>query len=202
MDKTPVARQTVKARKMEDHLPTDGPGREDMAKLLAMTFGDAWKAQEKWERKKQGRGPFHRWIGAHELVDLHDRHRDGDKAAITEAFFLCSINSLPLPRWVEMSYLESYREVRQYRAKSWDDVFGLPNPKGTHLETKKQEREFGLTIYNHIKQLKKDNPDIAIDGALFEKVGKKFAIGGKTKTETYYYKWKNFLEKSRVKTKV
>ncbi len=193
MDK-PVAKQTVKARMIEDHLPIEGPGRKDMQKLLSMTFGDAWKAQEKWEKRNKGRGPFHRWIGAHELLDLYDLHRAGNQAAITEALFVCAINSLPLPRWLEMAYLEAYREVRQYRARHWDDVFGLPHPKHTHHGAKRQEREKSLMIYHHIKQLKMDNPDIAIDGALFEEIGRKFAIGGKTTTEGYYYQWKNKLE--------
>jgi len=87
-----------------------------------------------------------------------------------------------------MAFLSSYRQVRHYRAKSWDDVFGQPHPKGIHLKTKRQEREKPHSVYRIIEQIKKEDPSTAIDGALFERVGKELGIGGKTLTENYYYK--------------
>ncbi len=40
-----------------------------------------------------------------------------------------------------MSFLAAYRKVRQYKAKSWDDVFGNPHPKGAHLGARRQKRK-------------------------------------------------------------
>ena len=183
---------------LDEHLPTEGPGRDDMMQLFAWTFEDALNAQEEWEDRYgqniRGRGPFFRWLGASELRELYETYRSGDSTAIIEALYVCSLNSLPIPRWCEYSFLASYRKVRRYKAKGWNDVFGRPHPKGTHLETKKQELEKSLLVYRRIKNIKKEDPSTPVDGALFERVGKEFAIGGKTLTEEYYYKWKNRLE--------
>ena len=183
---------------LEEHLPTEGPGRDDMLKMSTWDFEEARDAQEDWAKRygpnKVGRGPFFRWVGVQELRELYDIYRTGDSGAITEALFVCALNSLPIPRWCEVAYLEAYRKVRHYKAKSWDDVFGHPHQKGAHLGAKRQEREKGILVYNRIRQIKEDNPSTPIDGYLFETIGKEFAIGGKTLTEGYYYKWKNILE--------
>ena len=182
------------SKRLEDHLyhlPNEGPGYDDLKQLYAWTFADAEKTQEEWEnRNKRGRGPLFRWIGAQELKELFEVYRTGNIKAIIEALFVCCLNSLPIPRWCENGYLSAYRKVRQYKAKSWDDVFGQPHPKGMHIAPKRQEREFGWKVYRRIQQIKKDHPSTAIDGALFERVGREFAIGGKTLVEEYYYKEK------------
>ena len=173
-------------------LPTEGPGRNDLKKLYEWSFEDAWEAQEEWEASHgQGRGPFFRWMGAQELKQIYDMYKTGYKHAVTEGLYTCALNSLPMPRWLEMAYLGAYRTVRHYKAKSWDDVFGRPHPKGTHLGTKKQERDFAWKVYRRIQQIKQDNPSIPIDGFLFERIGKELGIGGKTLTEEYYYIEKN-----------
>ena len=174
-------------------LPAEGPGRDDMMQLYAWNFDDAWKAQEEWEmNNKEGRGPFARWAGAQELKELFVQYRTKKNAAlIIEALYVCSINSLPIPRWCQMAFLASYRKVRQYKAKSWDDGFGMPHTKGTHLGAKRKRREFSWQVYRRIEQITKDDPSIAIDGVLFERIGKELGIGGKTLTEEYYYAEKN-----------
>lgn len=199
---------------LHDHLPIEGPGRDDLMQLYAWSFEDAMRVQAQWEKEhgapfdehidgllrgkilqRTGRGPLFRWLGAQELKELYDLYQAGNLQTITEALFVCSQNSLPIPYWCEIAYSAAYRKVRQYKAKSWDDVFERPHPKGTHLGTKRQEREKGISVYMRVKQIKEDDPSVAIDGWLFERVGKEFGIGGKTLTEEYYYKWKNFMEK-------
>ncbi|HNQ64722.1 MAG TPA: hypothetical protein PKW92_06740 [Smithella sp.] len=178
------------------HLPNEGPGYDDLKQLYAWSFDDAWKAQNEWKAKNtRGRGPLFRWLGAQELKELYNTHKAGNSAAILEAIFLCSMNSLPIPRWCEMAYITAYRKVRQYKAKSWDDVFGRPHPKGMHLETKRQEREKGFKVYDMIEKIKQDDPTTPIDGFLFETIGRKLGIGGKTLTETYYYKELTFRKR-------
>jgi hypothetical protein len=180
---------------LREHLPIEGPGRDDMMQLYAWTFEEAWSAQEEREERYgpnlPGRGPFFRWEGAQELKELHELYKNGKRQMIIEALFVCALNSLPLPRWCEMAFLKSYREVRQYKAKSWDDVFGRPHPKKAHLGAKRQEREKSYLVYNRIRQIKKNDPSVAIDGHLFKTVGAELGIGGKTLTEEYYYKEKN-----------
>lgn len=192
-------KQTEKKRPsalgLDHHLPTEGECRDEMMQIYAWTFEDALRAEEEWETRYgpniRGRGPLSRWIGAQELKELYDTYRAGNARVIIEALFVCSLNSLPIPRWCEMAYLAAYRKVRQYKAKSWDDVFGRPHPKGTHLGTKRQEREKGWMVYRIIEKTKQDDPSTPIDGFLFESVGRKLGIGGKTLTEKLYYKEKN-----------
>jgi len=180
---------------LENHLPTEGPGRDDMMQLYSWSFEDACEANEKWRGRFgpdiQGRGPLCRWIGAQELQGLYELYRTGKKSAIIEAIHICSLNSLPIPRWCELSFLVAYRKVRQYKAKSWDDVFERPHKKGVNLSSKKQEREKSYLVFKRIEQLKK-NESIGPD--LFERVGKELGIGGKTLTESYYYKIKKTME--------
>lgn len=181
--------------RMADYLPIEGEGRNEMKQFYSWDFETAWNAQDKWESERTPgsyeRGPFFRWAGAQELRKIFDAYKSGNKQAVIEALHICSLNSLPLPRWCEMAFLSAYRKIRQYKEKSWDNVFGRPHPKGTHLEAKKEEYEKSLRVYRRIKEIKRENPDIPIDGHLFETIGLEFGTGGKTKTEQWYYKWKN-----------
>ncbi len=119
------------------------------------------KAQKEWENKCgsniQGRGPLYRWTGAQELKELYDIYRTRKVQAILEALFVCSLNSLPIPRWCEYAFLSAYRKVRQYKAKSWDDVFGRPHRKGIHLDRKRMEREKSLLVFNRIREVNQGN---------------------------------------------
>lgn len=189
---------------MNDLLPTEGPGRDDLDRLYSWSLEDAEKAQEEWylEHHPEGRGPLLRWIGAQQLKNLyHIYQTEKDQDVILKAIYMCSLNSLPIPRWCEMAYLEAYRKVRHYKAKSWDDVFGEPHPKGTHLKAKNSEREKSILVYQRIKEIKQMNPSIPIDGKLFERVGKEFGAGGKTLAEEYYYKWKNKFDEDLARSK-
>ena len=208
---------------LRNHLPIEGPGKKDLMQLYSWDFDDAQQAEKDWINKYGsnvvGRGPLFRWIGAQELKELYNAYKSGEPAAIIEALYVCTLNSLPIPRWCEMAYLAAYRKVRQYKAKSWDDVFGQPHPKGVHLDRKQMEREKSFSVYRRIKEvndgnlfgnkekelvdgnqvrhsngrIKWHNPS-AIGEELFKRVGKEFNVG-KTLAEEYFYKWKNKLEK-------
>lgn len=196
----------------DDQLPNESPGRDDMLQLYSWSLEDARQAQEKWcsdqqknisglevlERMKiECRGPLFKWVWAQELAELyHIYQTEKSPGTILEALFVCFMNSLPVPRWCESGYITAYRKKKRYTAKSWDDVFGSPHPKGTHLGAKKNEREKSPSVYVRITELKKQNPSIPIDRKMFEDIGHEFGIC-KTLAEEYYYKWKNELEKSQ-----
>jgi hypothetical protein len=193
MPKKQTEKKQSSALGLEPHLPKEGPGRDDMLQLLSWTFEDAWKAQDEWELTgNQGRGPIFRWVGAIELREIYEAYQSGDGAAILEAFHVCSLNSLPIPQWCEYAFLKAYRKVRFFKTEknSWDEIFDRPHPKGTHLQTKRQEREKGPKVYRRIEEILRDEPGTPKDGALFERVGRELAIGGKTLTEGFYYQEK------------
>lgn len=185
-------------KKLDPHLPFhDGSGSKKLSRLYAMAEDEAIEETLSWieeDHPPQARLPIDRWTAAQGLKKWHERYKDGDRGAILESLYLCTLNDLPIPSWVTLAYLKAFRDVYHYRAKSWDDVFGQPHAKGTHLEAKKEEWEKSLRVYQRIKKIKQKNPDTPIDGHLFETVGKEFGTGGKTKTEQWYYKWKNKLK--------
>jgi hypothetical protein len=157
----------------------------------------ALQAQEAWRPSddKFERSPIARWEGAQNLQVLAKIYRKSKKPAILlEALYLCALNDFVIPKWCALDFIAAFRRVKGFKAKSWDDVFGLPHPKGTHLHAKRQKREKSFVVFNVISEIKQKNPDEAIDGALFEKVGRKLAIGGKTLVEEYYYSAKKFIE--------
>ena len=194
MDKIKIKRPS--ALGLDAYLPTEGQGREEMIQIYDWSLEDALKAEEEWECRYgpdvRGRGPLCRWIGARKLKDIYEMYKAGNNQAILEALHICSFNSLPIPRWCEMAFLSSYRKVKFYRAKSWDDVFGCPHAKGTNLYAKGKERDFRRKVVKRIEEIRRNEPSTPIDGALFERVGLEFGIGGKTLTETYYYKEKKY----------
>jgi len=182
----------------EKLLPIEGAGIEELQTLYSWGTDEAISAQKKWDRAKHGEfavGPFHRWLAAQELLLIGEAYlKEPDKRLIMEGLYLCTYRDLPIPRWCSMAFLERYRHVRQYNAKSWDDAFGRPHPKGAHLATLRENWIMELKVYRRIKEIKKESPGTPIDGYLFEQIGKEFGIGGKTKTETLYYAAKKRLK--------
>ena len=157
-------------------------------------YAENWGAQQRWESAHRGQyleGPLYQRLAKITLEELYNNYRAGDKQALLEAMYGCMKHTIPLPHWCKKAFLSACGEVYDYKAKTWDDVFGHPHPKGTHLDTKRQEREKAPLIYRRIMQIKKDDPSTPIDGYLFYTVGKEFGIGGKTKTEEWYYKQKD-----------
>lgn len=166
-------------------------------KMGDWSIEDAAAAQSEWDKPPKprsdrgSRGPLYQWIGMQELQQIENAYHDGTKAAVLEAIYTCSLNSLPIPEWCEIAYLKCFRAVRQYRAKSWDDVFGKPHPTGAHLAAKQEKREKQYLVYKRVKELSESKP---LGGELFEAVGREFAIGGKTKVSEYYYEIENSIK--------
>jgi hypothetical protein len=71
-----------------------------------------------------------------------------------------------------------------YLIKSWDEVFGAPHPKGTHL--KKEAKNFArrLPLLSRVQELRAAGEPV--DKGLFDKVGLEFGISGTTASELYY----------------
>ena len=193
------------------HLPTERQGCENFTEaekkelkeynelmytcLIQKIYAESWGAQQRWESTHRGsqylEGPLYQRIARINLEGLYDSYQTGDKQALLEAMYLCMMHAIPLPLWCKEAFLSACGKVYTYKAKSWEDVFGRPHPKGTHLATKREEREMSSRVYEKIRQIKKENPSIPIDCHLFERVGRELGIGAKTKTEAWYYKQKH-----------
>lgn len=203
--------------KIDDHLPIEGAGREELKMFYTWTVEDAMRAQAIWERTGQlaltadsewtaevdltededssvAKGPLFRWDDALRLKTLGDKFMEtGDKAAILEALAVCALSDLPIPKWCSMAYLNAYRSVRQYRAKSWDDAFGKPHPKNAKIEQRRDKREKSIPVYRRAEEMKLKNPKESWE-KIYKKVGAEFGIGLKL-TEKYHLEIRAQLRK-------
>jgi hypothetical protein len=175
-------------KKKEDRLPFGEIGSAELEELYEWDMNDAIEAQKLWEvEHPQGRrGPLYQWLAAGYLEEHRQRYVAGDENSILPALFECAMDGLPIPAWCAQAFINAFREVKTYRAKSWDDVFGSPHPKGTQLGSKKNQREKEFKVYMRISAIKKCSPSTPIDVGLFEKIGKELGIC-KTLASQYYY---------------
>ena len=184
----------MRKKPIQDHLPMDVADSQELSRWYSMTEHQAMNATLKQHGEGSARMPIQKWLAAQELKYWQAKHAKGDKAAVLEGLYLCTLNDLPMPRWLVYAFLAAYRAIRQYEARTWDEVFGKPHKKGTHLAAKRDEREKAIQIYQRVKQIKATNPGTAIDEALFERVGDEFGVGRSTANE-YYYKVKKRWQK-------
>jgi hypothetical protein len=119
------------------------------------------------------------------LEILKERIEAGDKSALLYAIYHCLLMKRPLPEWLRLEFLHTYEAHARFEIRSWDEVFGPPVPKGTHLEKKKRNAELRLLIIERVQALKAENP---IDKGLFEKIGRELnpPLKATTVSEIYY----------------
>lgn len=130
--------------------------------------------------------PIAQWLGLKSLDECRSRYEGGEKLELMRAIRICANHDLVMPEWLWKGYITAFDTVMGARAKSWDDVFGMPWPKGTHLNAVRKKRELKFSIWNGVRGICERSPETPIDVALFERVGKEFNIG-KTLASEYYY---------------
>jgi hypothetical protein len=121
-----------------------------------------------------------------EILDiLEERFNAGDKSALLYAIYHCLLMKRPLPEWLRAAFLHTYEARARFEIRSWDEVFGRPVPKSTHLETEKRNAELRPLIIERVEALKAEKP---IDKGLFEKIGRELnpPLKGITVSEIYY----------------
>jgi len=111
----------------------------------------------------------------------------GDKSALLQAIYGCLQLRRPMPEWLQVAFLNACEAAERFGIRSWDEVFGRPVPKGTHLETEKRNAELRFLIIGRVKELRTEMP---IDRSLFEKIGRELnpPLKGTTVSEIYYDK--------------
>jgi hypothetical protein len=121
-----------------------------------------------------------------EILDiLEERFNAGDKSALLYAIYHCLLMKRPLPEWWRLKFLHTYEAHARFEIRSWDQVFGQPVPKGTHLETEKRNAELRPLVIERVEALRAERP---IDKGLFEKIGRELnpPLKGTTVSEIYY----------------
>jgi hypothetical protein len=137
--------------------------------------------------------PLYQWFALHEL-DTYEKLYDTDPYYLMLAIRVCACNGLVMPSWVIKGYIKAYDTVNNYRARSWDAVFGNPFPKGKSLAAARKKRITQTDVWKEVTLILKCEPDTPIDDGLFERVGKKFNLG-KTLTSEYFYEVKRYYKR-------
>jgi hypothetical protein len=117
------------------------------------------------------------------LEILKKRLEGGDKWALLYAIRQCLLLKRPLPEWLRLAFLSAYDSATGYEIKSWDDAFGRPHPKGSHLKKEKRNFELRQVIIQRVEALRSE---MSVDKGLFEKIGKELGISGTTVSDIYY----------------
>jgi hypothetical protein len=106
----------------------------------------------------------------------------GNKDALIMLIGMCGISGWPIPRWAASIIAEAHSHAIFGSIESWDDVFGKPHtPKKGRRVLEWQRR---WHVYCEVQTAHYSGE--AIDDLLFERIGKKMKIGGKTKVKNLY----------------
>jgi hypothetical protein len=114
----------------------------------------------------------------------------GDKSALLYTIYVCLEFRWPIPEWARVAFLDACEAVKRFEIGSWDEIFGRPVPKSTHLKTERRKEQLRFEIIACVKILKARGD--RIDKELFEKIGKKLKprLSGTT-VSAIYYDWRS-----------
>ncbi len=164
------------------------------------SFERAQQAQDRFQanggRSEDPAGPLYQWTAMHTLDELRKKFEAGEKYALMLALRKCANHDLPMPDWVSRAYIRAFDTVHNYRAKSWDAVFGAPLPKGAQLAALRKKRLKSIQVWNEVQSRlsarqrwneteSRYKSAVPIDDALFEQIGQKLGLG-LTITKKYY----------------
>jgi len=108
----------------------------------------------------------------------------GDKSKLLFAIHACLDLGRPMPEWVRVAFLCAYQAAERFEIRSWDEVFGRPVPKGTHLKPNKRDAALPLIIVEQVEALRAEGRKICKD--LFKEIGKEWGISATRASEIYY----------------
>lgn len=135
--------------------------------------------------------PLYQWNALQQIAELENAFGRGDKMALFAAVRKCANHDLVMPDWVSRAFIRGYDAVLTCSAASWDEAFGRPYPKGMHLANVRESRTKRFAIWLRVSELR-DIDRLAIDDAIFERVGKEFGVG-KTRANKLYYEAERML---------
>ena len=120
------------------------------------------------------------------LAELEQRHDKGERGAVLDALDHC-FSCRPIkevPKWARAAFCEAYDEIFAARARSWDDVFGKPYPKGTNLSAVRRRKALEYKTWYCVRTLHAAGKPL--DDVMWSAVAKKLGIG-RRRVKKYYY---------------
>lgn len=123
--------------------------------------------------------PLAQWDAARRVTNCRLAVECGDGFAVLEGVAACVAHGLVVPDWLASAFLSRYRAVQQLRADSWDAeiAFGKPYPKGTQLARLRVRRTARLQVAKLVQEFVAKNPDLPVDVARWEEVGRAANVG-------------------------
>jgi hypothetical protein len=167
---------------------------DELAALPAEAVAELWR--ERGARLEDDL--LFRWQALSHILACRAAFESGDKRAFMDAIDTCARWQIVIPPWAASAFSGGYAKVRSLKSGSWDDVFGRPFAKGIHLQRSRKRREVGPAVYLAVEEVRRKDPNLAIDDGLFESIGRRFNIG-KTLANELYYQWKHRIEPSAAK---
>jgi hypothetical protein len=108
----------------------------------------------------------------------------GNKSVLLDGLYVCLELRRPIPEWLQQAFLKVFESVERCEIRTWEQVFGKPVPRGTHLRPRKRDAELHLIIIEHVEALKRAGRKV--DKDLFREVGKEWGINATRASEIYY----------------
>jgi hypothetical protein len=128
-------------------------------------------------------------------LDNHRRAFEaGEKRAALDAIFWAFFYQGTPPDWAAEFYKQNYMKIMDFQAKSLDEAFGKPFPKGTNLKAKRKYQQLRIAVLETVLRIKGREPDLPFGDMLFEEVGKVHGIS-KTVASEIYYKFMKELDR-------
>jgi hypothetical protein len=106
-------------------------------------------------------------------------YRAGRKHALIKMIGACAISGWIIPKWAGDIIEGADGYAASGELSSWDEVFGKPNTRKKARKWASVDRVYFDILGEHLR-------GVPIDDLLFERIGKKLKIGGKTKVKELY----------------
>ena len=127
------------------------------------------------------RGAVWRACGAHRLMERRAYY----EANPLDGMAVCAVHDLVAPDWLARAYLRGFYAVTTCKARSWDEAFGAPFPKGTNIAAARRARQNRVAAALAFSDILQRDPTRAVDKMLWEEIGTRIGEGATRAEELY-----------------
>jgi hypothetical protein len=111
------------------------------------------------------------------VQDCRKQYEDGKVGALLRAIYWCAVSGTPIDKWAADTLQKKYRAAAwEFKHRSWDEVFGKPNP-GQNFHAHKEAKRLSLKVYMRVWQLRAKRPK---PHKIYKTVGDEFRISPRT----------------------
>jgi hypothetical protein len=111
------------------------------------------------------------------VQDCRKRYEDGEVGALLRAIYWCAVFGIPIDKWAADAFQKRYQAAAwEFKYRSWDEVFGKPNP-GQNFHARKEAKRLSRKVYMRVRQLRAKRPK---PHRIFKTVGDEFRISSRT----------------------